>query len=278
MVTTLIDVITLSTMLNNSDWVIVDCRFSLADTEASRHNYEIAHIPGAIYAHLDKDLSNPPITDNGRHPLPPPHVLAERFGLMGIDADKQVVVYDDNNGAIASRFWWMLRYMGHDAVAVLDGGWQAWQAANLPTAAGVTTNDPTTFAGRPRTEWLVTMADITTLPFLVDSRDAARYRGELEPIDAQAGHIPGAVNYYYQHNWDENGHYLPSDQLRAQLSALLGDVPVAEAAFYCGSGVTACANLLALAHAGLGNGRLYVGSWSEWSSNPDNPIATASDR
>lgn len=271
---TLIDVHTLAGHLADPAWVIVDCRFNLADTEAGRRQYQLAHVPGAVYAHLDEDLSNPPTTDRGRHPLPPPAALAQRFGAWGIDATKQVVVYDDANGAYASRLWWMLRYLGHDAAAVLDGGWAAWQAAGLPAEAGVAQNLAAPFAGAPRRGWLVTMGEVPAQGLLVDSRDGARYRGELEPLDAQAGHIPGAVHYFYQENWGADGRYLPPEALRARLQQLLGETPAAEAAFYCGSGVTACVNLLALAHAGLGNGRLYVGSWSEWSREPDNPIAT----
>ncbi|MBE2198423.1 MAG: sulfurtransferase [Anaerolinea sp.] len=265
MYTTLIDITTLSTVLDDPNWVIVDCRFNLADTEAGRRAYETAHIPGAVYAHLNDDLSNPPTTDNGRHPLPPVPTLLARFGRMGIDAMKQVVVYDDANGAMASRLWWMLRYLEHESVAVLDGGWLAWQSANLPVMVGVETNAPALFSGEPHTEWLVTLADAPAQPLLVDSREAPRYRGEVEPIDARAGHIPGAVNYFFQRNWGADGRYLPPDQLRTQFTALLGNTPPHETTFYCGSGVTACVNLLALAHAGLGNGRLYVGSWSEWS-------------
>jgi thiosulfate/3-mercaptopyruvate sulfurtransferase len=271
--TTIISPAILADHLDDPAWVIVDCRFSLEDTEAGGRAYEAAHIPGAVYAHLDADLSNPPATDNGRHPLPPPATLAERFGRMGVAESKQVVAYDDANGAIAARLWWMLRYMGHEAAAVLEGGWTAWRAAGLPTRAGEERNAPAFFSGEPRTGWLVTMAQAPEAGLLVDSREPARYRGETEPLDPQAGHIPGAVNYFFQENWDENGRFLPPDQLRRRLTARLGDVSPDAAAFYCGSGVTACANLLAMAHAGMGNGRLYVGSWSEWSSYPENPTA-----
>ncbi len=275
MYTTLIDPLTLHAHLSDAGWVIVDCRFSLADTAAGRRAYLAGHVPGAIYAHLDEDLSGPPVTDNGRHPLPTPESLCERFGCMGINASTQVVVYDDGGGMIASRLWWMLRYMGHDAVALLDGGWAAWTEAGLPVVAGEQQNAPRRFVGAPRREWLVTLAEVPDVPLLLDSRDEARYRGELEPIDAQAGHIPGAINYPFARNWQENGRFLPPQQLRAQLTVVLGDRPT-EATFYCGSGVSACVNLLAMAHAGLGNGRLYVGSWSEWSRTPGLPIATGS--
>jgi thiosulfate/3-mercaptopyruvate sulfurtransferase len=274
MFTTLIDVPTLSEHFEDLSWVVVDCRFSLMDTGAGRKAYEQAHIPGAVYAHLDRDLSGPPVTDNGRHPLPTPAALTHLFSRLGIDESKQVVAYDDMNGEIASRLWWMLRYMGHEAAAVLSGGWRAWQTAGLPTFGGIEINSPTIFVGSPRSEWLVQIDDVSDVSLLIDSREPGRYRGEHEPIDAQAGHIPGAVNYFYQQNVSEDGRYLSPAKVKEQLGQLLGDTSADEAVFYCGSGVSACANLLALAHAGLGDGRLYVGSWSEWSRDPERPIAT----
>lgn len=258
--------------IERDDWVVVDCRFSLADTEGGRQAYEKGHIPGAVYAHLDDDLCGPPITDHGRHPLPIPEAMVAQFGRMGIDRTTQVVVYDDANGAIASRLWWMLRYMGHDAASVLNGGWQAWQEAGFPTRSGVELNIPARFAGTAREGWLVTLNDLDGLPLLVDSRAPERYRGELEPIDIKAGHIPGAVNFFYQLNWDGNGRYLPPDLLKERLEQFLGETAVEETTFYCGSGVTACANLLALAYAELGDGKLYVGSWSEWCRDPLRPV------
>jgi len=271
MFTTLIDALSLRENLGDSSWAVVDCRFSLAEPEAGQRAYLAAHIPGAIYAHLDNDLSNPPTTDHGRHPLPPPEILVARFSRMGIGPDTQVVAYDDANGMIASRLWWMLRYMGHTAVAVLDGGWPAWETAGLPTRSGEETRATAVFQGKPRREWLILVDEVPHVPLLVDSRDAARYRGELETIDPVAGHIPGAVNYYYQANWTADGRYLSTDKLRAQFTNLLGETPPEQATFYCGSGVSACVNLLAMAHAGLGNGRLYAGSWSEWCRDPDRP-------
>ncbi len=274
MYTTLIDSQTVANHLHDPDWVIVDCRFSLADTELGRRNYLSGHIPGAIYAHLDHDLSGPPVTDAGRHPLPTPEALVQLFCRLGISNQTQVVAYDDANGMVASRLWWMLRYMGHEAAAVLEGGFPAWQAAGLPEQMGEGVGGKTAvFTGTPRHDWVVVKADVLHAPLLVDSRAPDRYRGEIEPIDAVAGHVPGAVNFFYQQNWQE-GRYLAPAQLAAQFGDLLGDTPADEAVFYCGSGVSACANLLALAHAGVGNGRLYVGSWSEWSSDPDTPKAT----
>ncbi len=271
--TTLITCDSLAQNLSSPDWVIVDCRFNLAATEEGRQMYLQTHVPSAVYAHLDDDLSGPPVTDNGRHPLPSQEALTALFGRLGIDARKQVVVYDDANGAIASRLWWMLRYAGHDGVAVLDGGWSAWQAGNYPTQVGNETNSAVTFTPEWRAEWLVQIDAVPPLPLLVDSRAPERYRGEIEPLDARPGHIPGAVNYFFQWNWDANGRYLPPEQIRSGFESLLGETPAEETTFYCGSGVTACANLLALAYAGMGNGRLYVGSWSEWSRDPSRPVA-----
>jgi thiosulfate/3-mercaptopyruvate sulfurtransferase len=274
MYTTLISAPTLHAHHTNPAWVVVDCRFSLADTAAGQRAYETAHIPRAIYAHLDHDLSGPPVTDAGRHPLPSPDSLRELFGRMGIQATTQVVAYDDAGGMVASRLWWMLRYMGHTAVAVLDGGWQTWTAEGYPTRAGTEQNQPALFTGQPQTDKLVVLADVAQQPLLIDSRDADRYRGENETIDAQAGHIPHAINYPFKRNLGSDGRYLPPAQLHSQLAAVLGQTPPDQATFYCGSGVSACVNLLALAHAGLGDGRLYVGSWSEWSKDDSRPIAT----
>lgn len=262
MYTTLIDCATLSE-LDKSDVVIVDCRFSLADVTAGSRAYAESHISGAIYASLDDDLSGSPLTDHGRHPLPSPEALTAVFSRMGITTNTQVVAYDDANGMVASRLWWMLRYMGHMAVSVLDGGWQGWQAAGLPTTSGIELPSPAIFSGAPRREWLILHDEVPTVPLLIDSRAPERYRGEEEPLDPIAGHISGAVNYYYQQSWDENGRYLPKAQIKAQLEAVIGSTPVEQVGVYCGSGVSGCANLLAMAHAGLGNGRLYAGSWSE---------------
>ena len=274
---TLIDAATLATHLDDGRWVIVDCRFSLADTEAGRRAYRAAHIPGAVYAHLDDDLSGPPVTDNGRHPLPTPAALTALFSRLGIGAETQVVAYDDANGMIAGRLWWMLRYMGHEATAVLDGGWQVWEAADLPVASGTERNEPASFSGAPRSEWLVQLAEVPTQPLLVDSRDGARYRGEMETLDPIAGHIPGARNLYFEEMWGEDGRYLPTDEMAQKLGDVLGETPPDEAVFYCGSGVSACVNLLALKHAGMGNGRLYVGSWSEWSRTPGKEIGVGDE-
>lgn len=265
MFTTLIDSAALQSNLANPSWVIVDCRFDLGAPDMGALWYKRAHIPGAVYAHLDDHLSGPPVTDKGRHPLPTPERLRDVFGRFGITPETQVIAYDQLGGIYASRLWWMLRYMGHEAVAVLDGGWQAWQAIDGPVEAGTNENETVPFVGEPNAAMLVQMNDVAAQPLLIDSRDADRYAGKHEPIDPIAGHIDGAINHHFVRNWSDAKHFLPPDQIEQQFTTLLGDVAPADATFYCGSGVSACVNLLAMTHAGLPTAKLYVGSWSEWS-------------
>ncbi len=269
---TLISPANLNASLTRPDWIVVDCRFRLTDPAAGYRDYLVSHIPHALYTHLDDDLSNPPTTDRGRHPLPPPDHLIALFSRLGIDATKQVVVYDDVQGAFAARLWWMLRFMGHEAVAVLEGGWPAWVAAGFPTASGMEHQIEARFEGTPRLEWLVTLDDVEKQELLVDSREPIRYRGEIEPIDPVAGHIPGAVNYHFGRNVDQAGKFLEPEAIRGQIEEVLGGTRPQNAVFYCGSGVSACLNLLALKQAGLPDGKLYVGSWSEWCADPNRPI------
>ncbi len=272
MYTTLIDVEALAALVAP---VIVDCRFSLADTARGEADYASSHIPGAVYAHLDRDLSGPPTTDHGRHPLPPPTRMLEVFGALGVAPGVQVVAYDDANGMIAARLWWMLRYMGHDAVAVLDGGWQAWCREGRPTKAGVRVARPARFAGAPRRERLVTLDELDPArERLVDARDAARFRGEVEPIDKRAGHIPGARNHAFPRNLAPDGRFLAPARLRDAFAESLGTLPGSSTVHYCGSGVSACHNVLGQVHAGLPEPRLYCGSWSEWSRDPQRAAAT----
>jgi thiosulfate/3-mercaptopyruvate sulfurtransferase len=272
MYTTLIDVEALAALAGP---VIVDCRFSLADPARGEADYATAHIPGAVHAHLDRDLSGPPTTDHGRHPLPPPARMCEVFGALGIAPGVQVVVYDDANGMIAARLWWMLRYMGHDAVAVLDGGWQAWCRAGRATEAGARVAHPARFDGQPRRARLRTLDELDPArERLVDARDPARFRGEVEPIDRRAGHIPGARNHAFPRNLDSGGRFLAPDLLRDAFTDSLGTLPDGATVHYCGSGVSACHNVLAQVHAGLPEPRLYCGSWSEWSLEPQRPAAT----
>lgn len=271
---TFISVADLAAHLDDASWVIVDCRFDLADTAAGAHAYKEAHIPGAVYAHLDEHLSGPPVTDFGRHPLPIPEMMVVLFGRMGISNTSQVIVYDNMSGVYAGRLWWMLRYMGHDAVAILDGGWDAWQRGAYPTRSGVETNMAISFSGAPRLDRLVVLDEVTAQHLLIDSRDAARFQGEAAGLDPKAGHIPGATNHHFSRNWDEQMLHLPKEILREQFDTLLGAVEPQDAVFYCGSGVSACVNITAMLHAGLAEPKLYVGSWSEW-SRTDRPVETA---
>ena len=258
---------------------VLDCGFDLFDVDAGERAYGAGHVPGAFYAHLDRDLSGPksprgPV-DGGRHPLPSRGQWAARLTQWGITPATPVVAYDDQGGCYAARAWWMLRWMGHEAVAVLDGGKAAWLAAGGELDTAVPSAQSS--AAYPETE--PGMSTVTAPELLqrlgrvclVDARVGERYRGETEPLDTRAGHIPGAVNRFFKHNLQPDGRFKPVEQLRAEWQPLLqaGDPVVHQ----CGSGVTACHNLLALAHAGLGEGVLYPGSWSEWSADPGRPVA-----
>lgn len=275
---TLIDTATLAELIaRDSSVVIVDCRFDLADPAAGARAYEAAHIPGAVYAHLDRDLSGVKTGANGRHPLPEPEALRAALGQLGIGATQQVVAYDQDSGMYASRIWWLLRWMGHDAVAVLDGGFAAWTAEGRASTPGVETRRAETFDGIPHQE-MVAAAD--SLPAfvaspdtrLVDARAPERFRGDVEPLDPVAGHIPGALNHFFQWNLAA-GRFLAPDALRQRLRESIGSVDGESVVCYCGSGVTACHNLLALEHAGISGARLYPGSWSEWVADRTRPVA-----
>ncbi len=254
----------LAERLHDDALAILDCRFDLGAPEAGHAAWLEQHVPGAVYAHLERDLSGPPATDHGRHPLPPPARLCEVFSEFGIDVGTDVVVYDDAYGMVAARAWWMLRYMGHATVAVLDGGWQAWVAAALPVASGEERRARRAFAGSPDRSRLVTLDAVTGAGLLVDAREPGRYRGEFEPIDPHAGHIPGARNHFWRDNVADDGCLLAPAALRERLAADAGAVPDADTVHYCGSGVSACHNVLAQVVAGLPEPRLYCGSWSEW--------------
>ena len=259
------------------DPVIVDCRFKLDDERWGEGEYAASHIPGAVYADLNRDLSGRATGTNGRHPLPDPHVLAQTFGRLGITSGVQVVAYDQDNGIWASRLWWLLRWMGHDAVAVLDGGFAKWTAEGRPATSGEERRAPREFTGTPRGQMAVDVAAVASRVGsrewrLVDARAPERYRGESEPIDRTPGHIPGAVNHFFGGNLAGDKTFRTPEELRAQFNASLGGTSPDHVICYCGSGVTACHNLLALEHAGLKGGKLYVGSWSEWSSDPTRPV------
>jgi thiosulfate/3-mercaptopyruvate sulfurtransferase len=275
--TTLVDTATLASSLTDPSFLIVDCRFTLADPAWGETEYAARHIPGAVYAHLDRDLSGEKTGANGRHPLPTPDAARQTFSRLGIDERVQVVAYDQDVGSYASRLWWLLRWMGHETVAVLDGGFARWVAEGRPVAQGIETRVARRFAGGPRDDLMADADAVARLSHraewrLVDARSPERFRGECEPIDKVAGHIPGATNYFYHWNLDEGGLFRTPDALRSGFRRALGDVSASHVVCYCGSGVTACHNLLALEHAGLRGARLYPGSWSEWSSDPSRPV------
>ncbi len=279
----------LASRIGDDNVAIVDCRFSLADTRSGELAYAASHIPGAIYAHLDRDLSDPVVSGRtGRHPLPREGEMAHRLGGMGIGDGVQVIVYDDSSGTIAARLWWHLRYLGHDAAAVLDGGWSAWLAAGFPTKTrGPESRAVRRFKPRPRPELLATTDEVLAMDgdhypkgphSLIDARAADRYAGRNETIDPIAGHIAGAISAPFSENLDREGRMLPKSMLRARFEAILNGADPAEAVVYCGSGVTAAHDILALRHAGLPEPRLYAGSWSEWITDPARPIALGDDR
>ena len=278
-ITTLISPTELVPHLSEPYWIVVDCRFALADPNQGRASYEAFHIPGSVYAHLNDDLSGPiHIGVTGRHPLPTPEAAAATFGRLGIAPGMQVVAYDDAGGALAAaRLWWMLRWLGHDAAAVLDGGWQRWQRENLPIKTGKESRPVQNFIHRPRPEIVVSTDQVEAIRHkstykLFDARAAERFRGENETIHPVAGHIPGAISAPYAENLTSEGVFRSPEELRARFTALLGSVPIENVVMYCGSGVTANHNLLALQIAGLGEAKLYPGSWSEWITDPKRPV------
>lgn len=279
MFTTLIDTDTLARHLADPRWVVIDCRFTLTDTGAGRRAWTAGHIPGARYAHLDEDLSSPITPRTGRHPLPDPGALARKLGAWGIDESKQVVVYDDTFGAMASRLWWLLRWLGHESVALLDGGYPKWVREKKPVTPEAPVVHSATFHPRVNnTLWVnadfVEQARQDEAFVVLDARAEERFRGEIEPLDKIAGHVPGAVNAMYEDNLDVSGEFLSAEELRERYLDLLGGVVPDQAIHMCGSGVTACHNVLAMTHAGLPGARLYVGSWSEWITDPNRPVAT----
>jgi thiosulfate/3-mercaptopyruvate sulfurtransferase len=277
--TTLISTDALGHHLDDPAIVIVDCRFRLDDEAWGQREYSAAHIPGAVYAHLDRDLSAPRTGTNGRHPLPDPNAMARTLGRLGITSGVQVVAYDQDNGMFASRLWWTLRWLGHDAAAVLDGGFAKWQSEGRATKRGDQQRAPREFAVKPRIGMATDAAGVARVMNrpdwrLVDARAPERYRGETEPIDKLPGHIPGAANHFFQWNLDDRGTFRSPEDLRERFSTALGGIAPEHVVCYCGSGVTACHNLLALERAGLMGAKLYPGSWSEWSSDPARPIET----
>jgi thiosulfate/3-mercaptopyruvate sulfurtransferase len=278
----LVDVDTLARNLDREDWIVVDCRFMLTDPPAGRAAYDRGHIPGARYAHLDDDLARRPSASEGRHPLPDPETFTATVGRWGIGRDDTVVAYDDASGAIAARLWWLLRWLGHERCAVLDGGFAAWQSVGGPLEQTPPSVTPRRYEAPLPAAHNVVATD--ALParqangeLLVDARAAPRYRGEQEPIDPQAGHVPGARNRPFSANVTSAGRFRPPGELRSELLELLNGRDPGQLIAMCGSGVTACHLLLAMESAGLPGARLYAGSWSEWIRDPARPIKTGAE-
>ena len=278
MYSTLIETAQLAELLGTPGLVVLDCRFNLQNPEAGREAWQESHIPGAHYVHLDDDMASAPDENSGRHPLPAIDVFEARLGALGIQADSQVVVYDDMGGAIAGRMWWLLRWAGHASVALLNGGWPKWTREGRAVSNEPPPESEAHYTASAQDDlWISTDAVVEALDQnriqLIDARAPNRFSGQQEPLDPVAGHIPGSQNMPLQENLDEDGCFKSPEVLRQRFAAVAEDArPVCHS---CGSGVTACHNLLAMAHAGLEPGRLYVGSWSEWIRDPKRPVATS---
>ena len=275
--TTLVDVATLEAHLDDPAWLVIDVRHQLADSGYGERVYGAGHIPGAAFLHCDRDLSGPLSGSNGRHPLPDPEKLAARLAALGVGPQTQVVVYDDAQGMIAGRLWLLLRWLGHDRVAVLDGGLPAWQAAGGAMTDALPVARPAHIVATVR-DCMVDAGYVlsflaTSRMYLVDARSADRFRGENETIDPVGGHIPGAVNRFFRENLQADGRFKPAAELRGEWLALLGGRAPEQVVHQCGSGVSACHNMLAMEIAGLPGSRLYAGSWSEWCADPARPVA-----
>jgi thiosulfate/3-mercaptopyruvate sulfurtransferase len=274
--TTLIDAATLAT---RRDVVVFDCRFDLANTSWGENEFVAAHIPGAQYLHLDRDLSQPVTASSGRHPLPDAAAFARRLGAAGVDAQCQVVAYDQGTAAYAARFWWLARWIGLTKVAVLDGGIASWRAAGLPLDTAVHVPLPRHLEAKVDERAAIPAAELAQAvrrpgTLLLDARGAERFAGRNETLDTVAGHVPGARNHPFLGNLGADGRFLPATELRRRFDVLRGALPPSAIVSMCGSGVTACQTLLALEHAGLPGARLYPGSWSEWIRDPARPIST----
>ncbi len=268
----------LAAHIGDPRWIVLDCRFVLTDPDAGLRSYHAGHIPGARYAHLGHDLSAPVTPGSGRHPLPYPNVLAETLGRWGVDKTKQVVAYDDSFGSMAVRLWWLLRWLGHEAAAVLDGDVRKWQREGRPMTGDSPAIEPTQFYAAINDDLWVDTASVEKLiergdGLVIDARSEERFSGDIEPLDKVAGHIPGAVNAPFEDNLDVSGAFLPPTELRERYGRILDDARSESAVHMCGSGVTACHNILAMEHAGFSGSKLYPGSWSEWITDPKRPVA-----
>ncbi|MBW6453801.1 MAG: sulfurtransferase [Methyloprofundus sp.] len=277
--TTLISPEDLVNNLHQSNWFIFDARFNLADTQAGATAYRHGHIANARYAHLDRDLSSVITSFTGRHPLPDVNTLIHKLGAWGVSNSSQIVIYDDASGAIAGRFWWLLRYLGHENVAVLDGGLACWQKQGRPITTHLPKPTPTSYRPNINGAMLINAQTLEQQLAknsikLIDARAAERFQGKVEPLDPVAGHIPKALNRPFSLNLDAQGRFLPAAALQQQFRALIGTTSATQVIHMCGSGVTACHNLLAMEIAGLTGSKLYAGSWSEWIRNKNRAIAS----
>jgi thiosulfate/3-mercaptopyruvate sulfurtransferase len=268
----------LSHHLGDPGWIVFDVRHDLADLEKGRRAYAAGHIPGACFLHLDEDLSGAKDGTNGRHPLPAAQDLARRMGERGVTPETQVVAYDDVGGSFAVRLWWMLRWLGHERVAVLDGGFPLWMKEGRPIEQEAPVPRAGRFTPHANAEASIdvrfierTRGDASVK--LVDARAPDRYAGRVEPIDPVGGHVPGAINRFWQKNLQADGRFKPAHELRDEFRQLLGDTNPSQVVHMCGSGVTACHNLFAMTLAGLPGARLYPGSWSEWCADRARPVA-----
>jgi len=260
-------------------WIVFDCRFTLTNTEAGAIAYRQGHIPGARYVHLDNDMSSPVTSSSGRHPLPDVKLFSDKLSRWGVDSSKQLVVYDDSFGSMAVKMWWLLRWLGHDNVALLDGGLPKWMKQKQPVSTELPVIIPAKFIPHLRNELVASAADVNKARqerccLVIDARPEQRFSGEREPLDKVAGHIPGSINWVFEENLDFDGTYLPADELKQAYAKLLHGVKPAHVVNTCGSGVTACHNILAMEIAGLPGSKLYAGSWSEWITDPSRPVAT----
>jgi thiosulfate/3-mercaptopyruvate sulfurtransferase len=280
--TALVSTEILARQLADPEWVVFDCRHDLADPARGRRAYAESHVPGARFLHLDDDLSAPKTGTNGRHPLPDPDTLMEKLGRAGVDARKQVVAYDAQGGMVAARLWWLLRSLGHLPVAVLDGGWNKWTAEARAQSAELPKPLATRFSGGSGSSWVNAQYVRSHLDdggmVLVDARAPDRFRGQNETLDPVGGRIPGARNRYYRDNLDPNGCFKPAAALKQDFAGVLGGADSERVVHYCGSGVSACHNLLAMETSGLRGARLYPGSWSEWCADPSRPVAKGEPR
>ncbi len=264
--------------ISRGEALAVDCRFDLADKARGENDYQRAHVPGAVYAHLDRDLADLSVRGRGRHPMPSAEAFSALLSRWGVTSDLAIIAYDDANGAYAARLWWMLGLVGHRHARVLDGGWAAWRAAGLPESSEPVQRAPTSVQVKFDESTIVSSEQIERYRrdpawLLLDARAAPRFRGEVEPLDPIAGHVPGARNRPFADNLIDGGRFRAASELRDAFLARMDGRDPAHVVHMCGSGVTACHNVLAMAHAGLPGARVYAGSWSEWISDPTREIA-----